>query len=119
MRVCPNRIENRKRKSKSIRFRECFQRGVQTESKREMRNAAEKHGRAATYGPFKTMNTCRQSSVRQHRSTRAAGIHDDISTPGGRWASHGGVARPTLTLRDQTLNFTENELLASFSRESC
>ena len=23
-------------------------------------------------------------------STRAAGIHDDISTPGGRWVSHGG-----------------------------
>ena len=36
------------------------------------------------------MNTCRQSSVQQHRSTRAAGIHDDISTPGSRWASHGG-----------------------------
>ena len=36
------------------------------------------------------MNTCRQSGVRQHKSTAAAGIHDDISTPGGRWASHGG-----------------------------
>ena len=36
------------------------------------------------------MYTCRQSSARQHRSTRAAGIHDDISTLGGRWASHGG-----------------------------
>ena len=90
VRACPRRIENRKRKSKSIRFRECFGRGVQTESKREKRIAAEKHGRAATYRPFKTMNTCRQSSIRQHRSTRAASIHDDISTPGGRWASHGG-----------------------------
>ena len=112
VRACPNRIGNRKRKSKSsggwvkvkvklphfhvsdvFRFHPCFGRGVQTESKREKINAAEKHGRAATYGPFKTMNTCRQSSVRQHRATGAAGIHDDISTPGGRWASHGGGGR--------------------------
>ena len=58
LRACPNRIENRKRKSKSIRFRgECFGRCVQTESKCENRNAAENHGRAATYAPFKTMNT--------------------------------------------------------------
>ena len=28
------------------------------------------------------------------------------------------VARPTLTPRDQTLNYTENELPASFSRAS-
>ena len=56
--------------------------------KREMQ--PKKHRRAATWGPFKTMYTCRQSSARQHRSTRAASIHDDISTPGDRWASHGG-----------------------------
>ena len=56
--------------------------------KREMQ--PKKHRRAATWGPFKTMYTCRQSSARQHRSTRAASIHDDISTPGGRWASRGG-----------------------------
>ena len=54
------------------------------------RNAAEKDGRAATDGPVKTMHTCGQPSARQHRSTRAAGIHDGISNPGGRWASHGG-----------------------------
>ena len=87
LRACPNRIENRKRTSKSIRFRECFRRCV--ESKRKKRNAAEKRGRAATYGPFITMNTCQQSSFRQHRSTGAAGIHDNISTPGGRWAFYG------------------------------
>ena len=29
------------------------------------------------------------------------------------------VARPTLTPRDQTLHYTENELPASFSRASC
>ena len=29
------------------------------------------------------------------------------------------VARPTLTPRDQTLNYTENELRASFLRASC
>ena len=29
------------------------------------------------------------------------------------------VARPTLTPRDRTLNYTENELPASFSRASC
>ena len=29
------------------------------------------------------------------------------------------VARPTLTSRDQTLNYTENELPGSFSRASC
>ena len=89
-RACPNRIENRKRKSKPTRFRECFGRGVRTVSKREKRSTAEKHGRAATYGTFKTINTYRQSSVRQHISTAAAGIEDDSSTPGGRWASHGG-----------------------------
>ena len=50
------------------------------------------------------MYTCRQPSARQHRSIRAAGIHDDISTSEGRWASHGGGARPTLTPRDQ-INF--------------
>ena len=124
LRACPNRIEIVNRKSKSIRFRECFGRSVQAESKREHRKAAEKHGRAATYGPFKTMHTCRQSSARQHRSTRAAGTHN-IPTPGGRWASHGGgapmevVARPALTPRVQTLNCTENELPASSSRASC
>ena len=53
------------------------------------RSAGEKQRRAATYGPFKTMYTCRKFSVRQHRSTRAAGRHDVISTPGGRWISHG------------------------------
>ena len=109
LRACPNRIENRKRTSKSIRFRECFRRCV--ESKRKKRNAAEKRGRAATYGPFITMNTCQQSSFRQHRSTGAAGIHDNISTP-----SMEVVARPTLTPRDQTLNHTEHELPALFSR---
>ena len=82
LRASPNRIVIVNRKSKSIRYGECFGRD-QTESKREKRNAAEKHGRAATYGPFKTMYTCRQSSARQHRSTRAAGIQDDMSTPGG------------------------------------
>ena len=84
LRACPNRIEIVNHKSKSIRFRECFGRGVQTESKHENRNTAEKHRRAATYGSFKTMYTCRQSSARQHRSTRAAGIQDENSTPGGR-----------------------------------
>ena len=63
---------------------------VSEQSQNVRRNAAEKHGRAATYGPFKTMHTCGQPSARQHRSTRAAGIHDGISNPGGRWASHGG-----------------------------
>ena len=29
------------------------------------------------------------------------------------------VARPTLTTRDQTLHYAENELLALFSRVSC
>ena len=67
-----------------------MQHRCQTESKREQRNATRKHGKAATYGPLKTMYTCRQCSARQHRSTRAAGVHDDISTPGGRWASHEG-----------------------------
>ena len=87
---CCEGVSKQNRKSKSFRFQECFGRGVQTESKRGKRNAAENHERAATYGPSKTMYTCRQSSARQHRSSRAAGIHDDISTPGGRWASHGG-----------------------------
>ena len=90
IRACPNRTEIVNRKSKSIRFRECFGRSVQTESKRENRNATEKHGRAAIYGPFKAINTCGQSSVQQHRSTRAVGMHDDVSTPGGRWASSRG-----------------------------
>ena len=56
-------------------------------------------------GPFNTMYRCRQCS-RQHRSTRAAGINDDISTPGGRWISHGGggtssvdAPRPKIILR--------------------
>ena len=123
-RACPNRIEIVINKSKSIHFRGCFGRGVQTASKRENINAAERHGRASTFGPFKIMCTCRQSSARQHRSTRAAGTHN-IPTPGGRWASHGGgapmevVARPALTPRVQTLNCTENELPASSSRASC
>ena len=54
LRACPNRIEIINRKLKSIRFREYFGRSVQIESKREQKNAAEKHGRAATYRPFKT-----------------------------------------------------------------
>ena len=84
----PNIVDMVNRKSKSIRFRECIGRGVQTISTREKRNASVKHGRAATYGPF-TMDTCRRSSARQHRSTRAGDMHEDISTPGGRWASRG------------------------------
>ena len=32
----------------------------------------------------------RKGRGRQHRSTRAAGIHDHILTPGGSWAPDGG-----------------------------
>ena len=71
-------------------FCEYFRRGAQTESKRKKRNVGEQQRRAATHGPFSTMYTRRQSSARQHRSTRAAGIHDNISTLGGRWSSRGG-----------------------------
>ena len=88
LRACSNRIVIVANRNNQFFF-ECFGRGVQTESTREKRNAAEKQRRVATYGPFKTMYTCRHSSARQHRSTRAADIYG-ISTPGGRWASHGG-----------------------------
>ena len=116
---CCEGVSKQNRKSKSFRFQECFGRGVQTESKRGKRNAAENHERAATYGPSKTMYTCRQSSARQHRSSRAAGIHDDISTPGGRWASHGGGGASDVDAPGSNLNYIENELPASYSRESC
>ena len=53
-----------------------------------------KQPRDATYGPFKTMYTCRKSGARQRKSTRAAGMHDDVSTPGARWASRGSSGAP-------------------------
>ena len=89
LRACPNRIVVVKRKSKSVRFRECFGRCVRTESNREMRNSGEKQRAAATHGPFKTMYTCQvQGSATQiHQSSRHIPRHFD---PGGRWASRGG-----------------------------
>ena len=68
LRACPERIEIVHRESKSIRFRECFRRGV----RKQNQNVKSE------------MCTSRQSSARQHRSTKTVGIHDDISTPGGR-----------------------------------
>ena len=121
IRACPNRTEIVNRKSKSIRFRESLGRGVQTKSKREKRNAAEKHGRAATYGPFKTMYNMPTIYValgntdppEQQAYTTTFRPWEVVGPPMG-----GGVARPALTPRDQTSNYTENELAASFSRTS-
>ena len=48
-------MSRQNRKSKLIRFRKCFRRGVRTESKCEHRNKGEKRRRATTYGPFITM----------------------------------------------------------------
>ena len=56
--------------------------------KREMQ--PKNMGKLQPTGRSNYNNTCRQSSVRQHKSTKAAGMHEKIATPGGRWASHGG-----------------------------
>ena len=74
---CPKRTTHAivNRKSKFIRFRECFRRGVQTQSKRENRHKGVKRRRAMTYGPFTTMYACRTSSARV--APTAAGRHDE------------------------------------------
>ena len=81
---------------------------------------AKNNARAATYGPFKT-TACthannlalgnvdppeQQAYVTTCRPREVVGPPTEV------------VACPTLTPRDQTLNYTENELPASFSRAS-
>ena len=72
--------------------------------KREMQ--VKKCGRAATYGPFKTIYTCRQSRARQHRPPEQQTYTTTVGPREVVGPAMEVVARPTLTPPDQTLNYT-------------
>ena len=120
VRACPNRIETVNLKPKSIRFRECFGRGAQTESKREKRNAAETHRELQPTGRSKLCPHAENLALGNtvHQSSRRTRRHIDprrsLGLPWRWWR-----ARPMLTPRNQTLNFTKSELPAIFSRAAC
>ena len=78
----PYRFEIVNRKSKSVSFRECVFDEVskQNQNKREMQ--ANNNGELRPSGRPKLCTYAR--------------IHDDISTPGGRWAFRGGGGVPNV-----------------------
>ena len=87
--------------------------------KREMR--AKNNGELLTYEPFKTTAVC------THAGNLALGTTDlqeqqaytTTFRPREVVEPPMVVARPTLTSRDQTFNYAENELPASVSRAAC
>ena len=97
---CPKRthaIVNRK--SKFIRFRECFRRGVQTQSKRENRHKGVKRRRAMTYGRF-VIHLCTHADHLALGNTDPPPQQADATTvyfsSGGRRASFGGGGAPNV-----------------------
>ena len=117
-RTCPKRIENRNRKNENrnyLVFETILDEVSKQKSACENRNPREKQPRPQPSGRSQLAHTCsillRSATPIHHRgkqtrSRKVAGPAKEVA------------ARPTLTPRDQTSNYTENELPISISRAS-
>ena len=110
---------NENSRSKSIRFWECFGRCVNQNPNVKREVQAKNNGELQPTGRSKLSTHADNLALgntnppEQQAYTTTLQPREVIGPP------MEVVARPTLTPRDQTLNYSGNELAASFSRASC